>query len=200
MTTFDPGTWQAWLQQQAAALGLTVTSGYRTPAANAAAGGSPTSYHMTGTPGAPGAVDIGGSAGQITKLFNEINAAFKGRINELYLNLPGGGSRDIRNNQAISSNPEAGNPQHLHVALGGSVGPSAPALGIPLYNQGAAALRATGGASTASGGSECAHQWCMPTLLGGACHCWSDVWVYGAGIAVVLVGVFLMFSGAKGNR
>ena len=125
MTTFDPGSWQAWLQQQAAALGLTVTSGYRSPAANAAAGGSPTSYHMTGTPGSPGAVDIGGSASALTALFNEVRQQMAGRINELYLNLPGGGSQDIRNNQTISSNPEAGNPQHLHVALGGTVGPSA---------------------------------------------------------------------------
>lgn len=200
---FEPGSWQQWLQMQAAAMGLTVTSGYRSPGAEASINPSVpygNSYHSQGTPAAPGAVDVGGSASKLTDLFAKVRQQFAGRINELYLNLPSGGSQDIRNNQDISSNPEAGNPQHLHVALSGFLPPYTPALSIPLYNQGARALADTGGRSTASAGSECSSEWCMPSLLGGKCHCWSDVWIYGSGVAMILVGLFLMASGAKSER
>ena len=121
-------TWQDTVQALADELGLTVTSGYRDPAHNRAIGGAPNSYHTRGTPEAPGAVDVAGPAEKLKQLFEEVRAAFAGRINELYLNLPGGTSEDIRHNQPISGNPEAGRPQHLHIAISGAAGgvPSVP--------------------------------------------------------------------------
>ena len=118
-------TWQDQVQALADQLGLSVSSGFRDPAHNKAIGGASNSYHTRGTPQAPGAIDVGGPADKLKELFEEIKAAFTGRINELYLNLPGGGSEDIRHNQPINSNPEAGRPQHLHIALSG------PAGGVP---------------------------------------------------------------------
>lgn len=211
-----PGTWQYWVQQQAAALGLPQTSGYRSPESNAAAGGSPTSYHMVGTPSQPGAIDIGGPAAQLRLLFDQIRQQFQGRINELYLNVPGGQSQDIRNNQSISSNPEAGNPQHLHIALGTTTGPNGgppPAAGIPLANRGQMALAA----APVGGSEECWRQVCPPDIRGwiwdamphspGAvrpvqtnCLCWSDVWMYGAALGLIVGGSWMVFlgSGRKG--
>src|SRR6266404_6033473 len=96
-------TWQDWIAANLPP-GTKETSGYRTPQQEAALGGPASSYHSRGTPLAPGAIDVGGPADQLRKLFDEIKIAFAGRINELYLNIPGGQSQDIRNNQAISYN------------------------------------------------------------------------------------------------
>lgn len=200
-------TWQEWLQGSLPP-GTQETSGYRSPQHNAAVGGAPGSYHTRGTPDAPGAIDIGGSAAQLKQLFDTIQQAFKGRINELYLNLPGGTSEDIRNNQRIGTNPEAGRPQHLHVALSPTVGP-APAAAIPEANRGAKAQADTGG---------CAKGLTFPTAKGlskgignsarsaagfgptdaeegdSITICWSDVWIYGAGLGLVLVGARLLMA------
>ncbi len=199
------GTWQAWLQNNLP-FGTRQTSGYRSPSSNAAAGGSPTSYHMTGTPSQPGAIDIGGPAAQLTALFNQIKQQFAGRIEELYLNIPGGQSQDIRNNQTINSNPEAGNPQHLHVAIGGTVGPGPypidprtgrvidPTVGVP-FTPGAPHYAASGPGeeAQAEGSGNCKS---LPFALPGAqTICWSDVWMYGAGLALVLVGGLMVSRG-----
>lgn len=198
-------TWQEWVQQNLPP-GTKETSGYRTPQQEAALGGPASSYHTRGTPSAPGAIDVGGPAAALKQLFDEIKAAFAGRINELYLNIPGGQSEDIKANRPLGHNPEAGRAQHLHIALQPTV---APAGGF----QGAAT---TGGPGTAggqsAGGTECARAFCPPTaasiaynalpawLRGEApeqhCVCWSDVWVYGAGLFLVVSGSWLVFRGA----
>lgn len=198
ITAFDPNSWQEWLAEQARALGLTVTSGYRTPGQEGALGGPASSFHSRGSAAAPGAVDIGGPAAKLQQLFATIQQAFSGRINELFLNIPGGQSEAVKNNAPLSSNPEAGRAQHLHVALGGTAGPlggaSAPAAAIPLFNQGDAALRASGGTSTADP-SLCASQYCFPSVLGAHCGCWSDVWVYGAAVGLVVGGAWMVLQG-----
>lgn len=214
-------TWQDTVQALTDQLGLTVTSGYRSPEHNREVGGAPNSYHTRGTPAAPGAIDVGGPADKLTQLFEQIKQMFQGRINELYLNLPGGQSQDIRHNQSISSNPEAGNPQHLHIALSGTTGGapstpfpgSAPAQAIPEANRGQKAVADTGGCTrgltfpTAKGlskglgnsaraaagfGPQDAEEGDTVTL------CWSDVWVYGAGIGLVLVGASMLLLSREG--
>lgn len=216
-------TWQDWVRQNLPQ-GTMETSGYRTPQQEAALGGPASSYHTRGTAQTPGAIDVGGPAAALRQLFDEIKVAFAGRINELYLNIPGGHSADIRNNQAISYNPEAGRPQHLHIALGATVGPPTlpPVPGTPTGPAGAGGppqapweaavgnwLRGiriptapgvsadTGTSMRAPGAaSECERSFSFP--LGGT-HCWSDVWFYGAAVGAVLGGVLLLFSGAKGR-
>lgn len=180
--------WQSWLLGNLPP-GTQETSGYRSPQHNAAVGGSPNSYHTRGSVNAPGAIDIGGSAAALTALFETIKQQFAGRINELYLNLPGGTSQDIRNNQAISSNPEAGNPQHLHVALngGGPSGTAPPAAGIDPANRGEKAVETAGG--------DCARSVCAPKVLGGGCLCWSDVWFYSAAVGLVVGGGLMLVTG-----
>lgn len=205
---YTPGTWEAWVQQQAAALGLTVTSGYRTPQREAALGGPASSYHSTGSPLAPGAVDVGGPAAKLKALFDEVRAAFQGRINELYLNLPGGGSQDIKNNQAISTNPEAGRAQHLHISLGEPGSPVGslqtppgynyptdprsghvidPSTGVP-FSAGAPHYAASG---AGEGGEDCrsAH------VFGFVGPCWSDVWMYGAALMLIVGGFAMVRQG-----
>jgi hypothetical protein len=83
--------------------GLRITSTYRTPAANKAAGGSPTSYHLDrNNP----AVDIGGPTYQLDRF----NAALGGGWREKLWRVPG-------------------HADHVHVAhAGGMVEPSWPTL------------------------------------------------------------------------
>lgn len=200
-------TWQEWVAQNLPP-GTQETSGYRSPQHNAAVGGAAGSYHTRGTPTAPGAIDIGGPAAALKQMFDTIQQAFAGRIHELYLNLPGGTSEDIRNNQRIGTNPEAGNPQHLHIALSPTAGPT-PAAGIPEANRGTKAVADTGG---------CARGLTFPTAKGlskgignsaraaagfgptdaeegeSVTLCWSDVWIYGAGLGLVLIGARMLFA------
>jgi hypothetical protein len=203
-------TWQEWIDSEATRLGLTRTSGYRTPGQEAGLGGPASSYHTRGTPAAPGAIDVGGPAAQLKQLFDEIRTAFAGRINELYLNLPGGVSEDIRHNQPLSSNPEAGRPQHLHIALGAG---APPAAAIPEANRGQRAVADTGGCTrgltfpTAKGLSKglgnSARQAAgfgptAPEEGDTVTLCWSDVWIYGAGVGLVLAGAWMLFSAREG--
>jgi len=199
-------TWQEWVEQRAASLGLTRTSGYRTPGQERALGGPASSYHSRGTPGAPGALDIGGSADKLTQLFREIRAAFAGRINELYLNIPGGQSLAIKNDRGLSTNPEAGRARHLHVALGASVGPlqlPQPATRIPAEGRGEKALEA-------APADVCVRKLCPPDFRGAVagalgrevkpqenCVCWSDVWVYGVAVSVIVSGALMAFWGRR---
>lgn len=196
-------TWEDWLSQNLPA-GTRETSGYRSPQQEAALGGPATSYHSTGSPSAPGAIDVGGPAAQLKALFDTIRQQFAGRINELYLNIPGGQSQDIKNNQPIGVNPEAGRAQHLHIAIGGQGGPG-PAQtpfeaamdrflkGIPTPAPPGvipAPGSAIGGAPAAqSTGAECDRKVCVPF---GSCTCWSDVWVYGAGLLLIIVGLLMI--------
>ncbi len=191
--------WQTWLQGNLPP-GTRETSGYRTPQQEAALGGPATSYHSRGTPGAPGAIDVGGPADQLKALFEKIKVQFKGRINELYLNLPGGGSLDVKNNQYLGTNPEAGRPQHLHVALQPTTGPQ-PASGIPAENRGDRAL-------AAAPAGVCARSFEIPTaksavdrLKGqntpGLIVCWSDVWIYGAALGLIVGGSWLVMRGKE---
>lgn len=185
--------------------GTRKTSGYRTPAQERALGGPPTSYHSRGTVKEPGAIDIGGPADKLKQLFDQIKEVFKGRINELYLNLPQGTSEAIRHNQPISGNPEKGRPQHLHIALGEAqtfTGRVQPAEGIPALNRGEKALEA-------APADVCARRLCPPDIAGmiqGAmgkeaapqtnCICYSDLWIYGTGLFLVVGGSWLVFRGA----
>jgi hypothetical protein len=188
--------WQDVVREEAGKLGLPVTSGYRTPGEQAALHGSPTSYHTRGTRAYPGAIDIGGSADALTELFRRIRQAFQGRIEELYLNIPGGQSVAIKDNRYLGSNPEAGRPQHLHIAVGDT---ASPASRIPEANRGEAALRA-------APAEVCVRQLCPPDFKGmiqGAlgkqvepqtnCLCWSDVWVYGAALSLIVGGSWMLF-------
>lgn len=196
--------WQDWLREEAGKLGVTVTSGYRSPEHNKEIGGAPNSNHTKGTAALPGAMDIGGAASALKTLFDMIRKHFSGRIKELYLNLPNGHSEAIRNNTAISGNPEAGRPQHLHVALPAAGG--SPASGIPLENRGDKALAAS---------SDCSRRFCLPNLAGMAfdlnplkgnavrpeahCVCWSDVWFYSGGTVLAVLGVVLLFASTREN-
>lgn len=60
----SPGTWHAgvntlsWGHALAQRFGLGISSGYRSPAHNAAVGGVPNSLHTHGSPGNPGAIDF----------------------------------------------------------------------------------------------------------------------------------------------
>lgn len=198
-------TWQEYVKERAAELGLTVTSGYRSPEHNAEIGGAPNSNHTKGSTGNPGAIDVAGPANALRDFFNDLMAEFKGRINELYLNIPGGHSVAVRHNAALPDgvNPERGRPQHLHIAIGGG---SSPAGGIPLANRGDKALAATG---------DCSRRFCLPNLAGIAfdlnplkgdaarpadhCICWSDVWFYGGGTALAILGAILLFASAREN-
>ncbi len=210
-------TWQEWVAANLPA-GTRETSGYRTPQQEAALGGPASSYHSQGTPDAPGAIDVGGPAAQLTALFEEIKQQFAGRVNELYLNLPGGGSQDIRNNQAIGTNPEAGRAQHLHIALRG-IGANAidpqtghvidPTTGVP-FTAGAPHYAANGAGEGGAGVCPAAFTWIDPAAWAGAAlgrspdqsqmHdlCWSDVWVYGAGLVLVIGGAWMLMGGRKG--
>lgn len=195
-------TWQEMIEQQARAVGATKTSGYRSPERERALGGPSSSYHTRGTPDAPGALDIGGTAQSLAALFDKIKEEFKGRINELYLNIPGGRSVAIKGNRYLSTNPEEGRPQHLHVAIGGGPGAAtgvpAPAEGIPAGNRGDKAL-------AAAPADVCTRSLCFPTVasaLGQAeptCHCWSDVWMYGVGLFVIIGGSWMVFR-SGGNE
>jgi hypothetical protein len=184
-------TWQEWVDSRTRALGGTETSRYRTPAQERALGGPSSSYHTRGDQQNPGAIDIGGTAEQLSKLFDDIKQAFKGRIEELYLNIPGGRSVAIKDNRYLGSNPEAGRAQHLHVAIGaGSVTPGLPqpAEGIPAANSGDKAL-------DAAPADVCVRSLCTPDLLGGKCICWSDVWVYSASVVLIGTGLLLVTRG-----
>lgn len=190
-------TWQEWLGQNLP-LGTRETSGYRTPEQERRLGGPASSYHSRGTPSAPGAIDVGGPADQLKALFEKIKAQFKGRINELYLNIPGGQSLDIKNNRYLGTNPEQGRPQHLHVALQPTTGP-APAAGIPEANRGEMAL-------AAAPAEVCARSFEIPTAkslvagvkgeqVPGLIVCWSDVWTYGAALGLIIGGSWLVMRG-----
>jgi len=147
---------------------------------------------------------VGGSADQLKALFDQIKVMFAGRIRELYLNLPGGQSEDIRNNMTIGRNPEAGRPQHLHIALGDYTdrtysGP--PAAQIPAENRGGAALKVAP-ATTGAGAVECERYWKLPQVIpfvDPSVHCWSDTIVYGASVFLIVGGAWLMFSASKGS-
>lgn len=195
-------TWQQWLDAEIRRLRLTRTSGYRSPGEEAALGGPAASYHTHGTPANPGAIDVGGPADALRTLFEEIKGRFHGRINELYLNVPGGQSVAIKNDRYLGTNPENGRPQHLHVALGDGSTTRAPAYDIPLENRGDKALAVTGG-------DACSRSWCPPdfkgmiqSAIGGDvtpqdnCVCWSDTWMYGAALFLFVGGSWLVFKGA----
>lgn len=194
-------TWQDWVRTRAPALGLDVTSGKRSPARQAELGGSSTSFHLRGTQEAPGAIDVGGPADALRKLFNEIRSAFAGRINELYLNVPGGSSLAIKGDRYLGYNPEAGRPRHLHIALGGEGTLPAPASRIPASNRGDKALEA-------APADVCVRSLCPPHLKGIVaqimgkepeeqtnCWCWSDIWVYGIALAMIGGGALLVTRG-----
>ena len=195
-------SWQDWLAQELGRLGLKESSGYRDPAHNRAVGGAPGSYHTRGDAAHPGAIDVVGSEEGLRKLFADIKAMFTGRINELYLNVPGGVSSAIKNDRYLGTNPEAGRPQHLHVALGDATAPP-PASGIPAENRGDKAL-------AAAPADVCARSidWTGPSgwvaaalgkdIPADARHslCWSDIWFYGAAVGLVIGGSWLVFKGA----
>ena len=188
--------WQDVVREEAARLGLPVTSGYRSVQRQRELHSSETSYHTRGTQAYPGALDIGGTADKLAELFRSIRQKFQGRINELYLNIPGGDSVAIKGNQYLRTNPEEGRPQHLHIAIGGD---GMPASRIPAENRGEKAL-------AAAPADVCVRQLCPPDIKGmiqGAlgkevkpqtnCLCWSDVWMYGAAVGLILGGSWMVF-------
>lgn len=197
--------WQLWVEQEARKLGLKETSGYRSPAAERALGGPSSSYHSRGSVERPGAIDFGGPADKLAALFQAIKQQFAGSINELFLHVPGGQSSAIKHDRYLGRDPEAGRPQHLHVAIGEGATAPPPAAGIPSTNRGEKALAA----APAEGVCARSISWTTPAAwvaaaLGkdqpeGSVHqlCWSDVWFYGAGVGLIVVGVALMRSGAK---
>jgi hypothetical protein len=193
-------TWQEWLDTRVRALGLTETSGYRTPAQERALGGPASSYHSRGTRKAPGAIDVGGPADKLRQLFDDIKQAFAGRINELYLNVPGGDSVSIKDNRYLRINPEEGRARHLHVALGTGEPPvrvEQPSSRIPAGERGEKALEA-------APADVCVRNVCLPVWgadirrgLGlepekPICWCWSDIWVYGSAVTVIIAGMWMV--------
>lgn len=193
--------WQEWVRVRAPSLGLDVTSGKRTAEQQTRLGGSSASFHLRGTQEAPGAIDVGGPADRLKKLFDEIRAAFAGRINELYLNVPGGTSIGIKDDRYTRTNPEAGRPRHLHIALGGGANLPSPASRIPAENRGERGL-------DAAPADVCARSVCPPHIKGMVaaalgkeeepqtnCWCWSDIWVYGIALAAIGGGAVLMTRG-----
>ena len=185
--------WQDDVRAKAAELGVDVSSGYRTPDHNRRVGGAEGSYHTRGSQSYPGAIDVAGPADKLAELFRYLRQAFVGRINELYLNIPGGQSVAIKGNRYLGTNPEAGRPQHLHIAIGGD-GP--PASRIPPENRTAKGWEASGEPPPAG---YCERQFCHPTAksLAGLgeerCVCWSDVWAYGAALLLILGGGAMVF-------
>lgn len=103
------GSTTAFARALAARFGLSLGSGYRSPAHNAAVGGSPTSDHMKGTPANPGAWDVpvmwGDPRGHALH-----KAALAAGIPQVIFNP--GDHRD-----------------HVHLGFGGGGGPSS-ALGV----------------------------------------------------------------------
>src|SRR6266508_2290344 len=104
-------SWQEDVRVEARRRGLTISSGYRSTEHNREIGGAVGSYHTKGNVKLPGAFDVIGVAGTLREFFNYIKDAFKNRINELYLNIPGGTSEAIKRNKPLSGNPEVGRPQ-----------------------------------------------------------------------------------------
>ena len=193
--------WQDYVRDEAKRRGLTVTSGYRSPAHNAAIGGAAGSHHTEGTIRLPGAIDVAGNAVALRAFFDDIKSKFVGRIRELYLNTKDWEA--IKNNAPLARNPEAGRAQHLHISLPAEGG--SPASGIPPQNRGDKALAALGEGGTA---------FCWPNLPGlmydlkpikgkdevrPEDHCvqWSDIWFYGAGAAVSALGLILLFASSR---
>ena len=78
------GPMLARISKLIAGTGLSVTSTYRTPAHNAAVGGSPTSYH---TDRNNPAVDVVGPAGALDRLQSQLRSA--GGLRELLWRVPG---------------------------------------------------------------------------------------------------------------
>lgn len=97
-----------------------------------------------------------------------------------------------------------------------------PALGIPRENRGDAAADAVAGAgygvNTAPTGikaNACEKSVCLPNPAGYAwdvtpsalkgnvdrpeatCACWSDIWFYGGGTVLALLGLFMLFGGGS---
>ena len=186
-------SWQSWVEQEAENLGLRKSSGYRSPGAEARLGGPASSYHTRGSVAAPGALDIVGSSSGLTTLFNEIRQRFGQNINELFLNVPNAWQA-IKGGASLSRNPEAGRPQHLHVALPGEAfrGLADRFLNSPLAGGGVESARAAAGPVAG-----CDRHLCAPAILGGSCVCWSDIWMYGIAVLLILWGGFMISGGAK---
>lgn len=110
--------WQDWVRREAKRRGLRVISGLRSLERQKRLKGSLTSYHLQGTKEHPGAMDVGGSAEGLASFFGAIRYGFSGRLRELFLHIPGGGSRAIKNNKVLEHDPETGRAQHLHIAIG----------------------------------------------------------------------------------
>lgn len=180
-------TWQEYVRSEAERLGLTVTSGYRSPGAEAALGGPSSSFHSKGSVAAPGAIDVGGSATGLKALFDSIRERFGTGIHELFLNVPNAWEA-IKNGTPLGHNPEAGRPQHLHVALPGSGfrGLADKFLNSPAAGGGVESARA-------ASGPDCPRHLCAPALFGGSCVCWSDVWIYTIAVGLILLGVLSAF-------
>jgi peptidase M15-like protein len=173
-------SWREEVRQKTDELGLTITSGYRSAEHNRRIGGSPTSHHLEGSPGSPGAFDIGGAADKLREFFDWISERFRGRIRELYLNIPGGESKAIKGDKPLSTNPEAGKKRHVHIAIGG------------------AGKLKEGEEPSSAGDLRGFRQACLPRipriLDPPPCIFWSDVWFYSAGTLLAILGLLMLFG------
>jgi hypothetical protein len=109
-------------------------------------------------------------------------------------------------------------------ALGPLVVGPPPAMGIPRDSRGDAANSAVEGAGYEVNSGQpirvsgCARQVCLPNPAGAAwdlvpsalkkgvdrpeasCVCWSDIWFYGGGTVLTLLGLFMLFGGSNASQ
>lgn len=97
------------IEAEAAKFGLRLSSGHRSPAQNARAGGAAGSYHLTDR-----ARDFSGPPDKMLAFAKHVNERYGPELSELFFDPWGG----LKNGQALRG-PIGGHNDHVHVAYGG---------------------------------------------------------------------------------